>query len=218
MVAIVVDDFGYSKNNLETFLSLKQPITLSILPGQRYSKEIAELARKRGFETILHLPLEAENEDAHEEMDTIKTTMSEREITLRLDKEISSVPDIDGVSNHQGSKATADTAAMTAIIKHLKSKGLYYFDSLTSERSVCGDVAASLGVGFAKRDIFLDNSNNTMAIERQLLELKAMAFKHGSAIAIGHDRRNTAEILSTMLPEMAKEGIKFVRLSTLVKR
>ena len=217
-VAIVVDDFGYSKNNLDAFLSLEQPITLSILPEQRYTREVARLAGARGFETILHLPLEPDRNDVGQEADTIKTDMSEKEIVSILKKEIALVPGIDGVSNHMGSKATEDRATMTSIIKHLKSEGLYYFDSLTSNRSVCSDVAGSLGVKCARRDIFLDNLNNTAAIEKQLADLEALAFKRGEAIAICHDRKNTAAVLARNMPRMAGNGIEFVRLSELVKR
>lgn len=217
-VAIVIDDFGYSKNNLDTFFGLKQPVTLSILPGQPYSREVAMLAKARGFEAILHLPLESGRNDVAEEADTIRSGMSEKEILLKLKKEIESLPEIDGVSNHMGSKATADTAVMTSIIKYLKSRGLYFFDSLTSEKSVCCKVAKTLGVKCARRDIFLDNSNNTAAIEKQLADLKSMAFKQGEAIAICHDRKNTALVLSRVLPEMAGEGVEFVRLSDLVKK
>ncbi|MCX5677780.1 MAG: divergent polysaccharide deacetylase family protein [Candidatus Omnitrophica bacterium] len=217
-VAIVVDDFGYSKNNLDAFLGLKQPITLSILPEQRYTREVALQARAHGFETILHLPLEPGRDDVGQEVDTIKTNMGEKEIALILKKEIALVPGIDGVSNHMGSKATADRATMTSIIKHLKSESLYYFDSLTSSKSVCVDVARSLGVKCAKRDLFLDNSNNTAAIEKQLADLEALAFKRGEAIAICHDRKNTAAVLIKELPRMAKDGIEFVRLSELVKK
>lgn len=216
-IAIVVDDFGYSKNNLDLLFSLKQPVTLSILPEQRYTREVANLAKAHGFEAILHLPLESGRDDVSQEADTIKTGMGEKEILLRLKKELELVPGIDGVSNHMGSKATADIAVMTTIIRYLKSKGLYYFDSLTSGRSVCTEVAKSLGVKCAKRDMFLDNSNNSMAIEKQLMDLKAMAFKRGEAIAICHDRKNSIAVLARELPVMAKEGVEFVRLSELVK-
>lgn len=217
-VAIVVDDFGYSKKNMDVFLGLKHPITLSILPEQRFTREVAVMAKARGFEVILHLPLESDREDVVEEVDTIRTGMGEKEILLRLKKEISSVPGIDGVSNHMGSKATADRAVMTSIIKYLKLRGLYYFDSLTSSKSVCVAVAKSLGVRTAKRDMFLDNSNNSAAIEKQLADLKALAFRRGEAIAICHDRKNTAAVLAREMPKMASEGIEFVRLSDMVKR
>jgi len=216
-IAIVVDDFGYSKNNIKVFLSLRQPITISILPEQRYSRDIADLARSRGLETILHLPLESDRTDVVEEADTIKSGMSEREILLTLAKEIACVPGVDGVNNHMGSKATANTAIMTTVLRYLKSRNLYFLDSMTTNKSVCMEAAKSLGVRCYKRDMFLDNSNNTAAIEKQLSDLKALAFKRGKAIAICHDRKNTAAVLSRLLPEMAQEGIEFVSLSDLEK-
>ena len=215
-IAIVVDDFGYSRNNISAFLALKQPITFSILPSERFSSEVAGLAKSRGFETMLHLPLEAEGPDVPEEADTIKVGMSEREVLLRLEKDLASVPGIDGVNNHQGSKATADTAVMTTVIRRLKQKGLFFLDSVTTPKSVGIAVAKSFGIRYAKRDIFLDNSNNTAAIEKQLAALKALAFKRGRAIAICHDRKNTAAVLARIMPQMEREGIEFVKMSDLV--
>lgn len=217
-VAIVVDDFGYTMNNVNTFLAISEPLTFSVLPNQPYSRKASEAAIKHGFEVILHLPMESDRGDAAEESDTIKTGMSDQQIVLILKKQLAAVNGIDGVSNHQGSKATSDRTVMTAIMKYLKLRGLYYFDSLTSAKSVCASVAKSVGIKTARRDVFLDNSNNTAAIEKQLGDLKALAFKRGSAIAVCHDRKNTAAVLAKEMPRMASEGIDFVKLSEMVKR
>jgi len=216
-IAIVMDDFGYNKNNLEIFFTIKEPITLSVLPGLRYSGEVAREALSHGREVILHLPLEAHRKDVKEEIDTIRSGMKEGEITERLKREISSVPGIDGVSNHMGSKATEDKELMTGIFKYLKAHNLYFFDSLTSEESICGEAARSVGIPYARRDIFLDNINDPSAIEQELRVLKKMALKRGRAIAVCHDRKNTVTVLAKVLPEMTKEGIKFVRLSELLR-
>lgn len=217
-IAIVVDDFGNSKNNLDAFMAIKQPITISILPGETYTYEVAVRAKARGFETILHLPMESDRSDVVEETTTIRTGMSEKEILLHLKKEIAEVPGIDGVNNHMGSKATSDIPVMTTVLRYLKSQDLFFLDSLTSKNSVGVEVAKSLGERCAKRDMFLDNSNNTAAIEKQLEDLRNIAFKRGSAIAICHDRKNTVQVLSKVLPEMEREGVEFVRLSELVKK
>lgn len=215
-VAIVVDDFGYNMNNVNAFLKLDQPITLSVLPDQPYSAKIAGMAPQHGCEVILHLPLEPHGTKVKEEPDTIRSGMSQAEIVSRLDKEIASVPGITGVSNHMGSKATEDRELMSVILKYLKKRGLYFFDSLTSEKSVCREVAKSAGVKCAKRDIFLDNSNDVAAIEIELRNLDKLARKRGRAIAICHDRKNTVIALAKVMPEMAREGIEFVRLSEMV--
>ncbi len=216
-VAIVIDDFGYNLNNLDALLDIKQPVTLSVLPNQRYSGEVARRAESRGYEVILHLPLEPHRKDVVEEADTIRPGMEDNDIASRIAREIASVPGVDGVSNHMGSKATEDKALMAVVLKNIKARKLYFFDSLTSERSVCGDVAGALGLKYGRRDIFLDNSNDIPFIEGQLNELERLAFARGKAIAICHDRKNTIAALSKVMPRMAKEGITFVYLSELVE-
>ena len=50
--------------------------------------------------------------------------MDAKQIASMLDQEISGIPYLKGVSNHQGSKATEDNAAMSAVIGELKKKDL----------------------------------------------------------------------------------------------
>lgn len=216
-VAIVMDDFGYNMNNLDALFRINMPITLSILPNLPYSRRIAELARSRGYEVILHLPLEAHGKSAPAEADTIKTGMDEKKIYSMLEKAMASVPDLKGVSNHQGSKATEDKVTMSIILGNLKKKSLYYFDSLVTDRSVCRETAKKLGVPYAKRDIFLDNTASPDYIEKQVLSLRRLAFRKGGAIAVCHDRKNTIAVLSRMMPELSAEGIEFVPLSDMVR-
>jgi len=216
-VAIVMDDFGYNKSDLDTLFASKLPVTLSILPNLPYSRRVAELARSKGYEVILHLPLEAIDKSAPAEIDTIKTEMDEKKIISMLDQEITNVSGSRGISNHQGSKATEDKTTMSVILNDLKKKNLYYFDSMVTDRSICGQVAKEKGVPYARRDMFLDNTATQDYIEKQVLSLRRLAFRKGSAIAICHDRKNTIYILRRMMPELAAEGIEFVSLSDMVK-
>ncbi len=217
MVAIVIDDFGYNMNNVDAFFDMKMPITLAVLPQQRYSREIAERARSRGHEVILHLPMESWRPEAKEEADTIRAGMSDAEIVAGLKKEIADIPGLSGVSNHQGSKATEDRDVMTDVMRYLKKNDLYFFDSFTTAKSVGREVASETGARFARRNKFLDNDNDEASIEKQLAELKTMALARGRAIAIGHDRKTTVAVLAKVMPEMEKEGIEFVYLSEMVK-
>ncbi len=216
-IAIVLDDFGYGTANLQEFFSIGEPLTLSILPGEAYSREVAEAAAEKGYEAILHLPMEAMNPNIASEPRTIKTSMSKDEITADINWAISTVPGIKGVSNHMGSKATADINVMRTTLGLLKKKGLYFLDSRSTAESVCKQAASDIGVKFAQRDVFLDNESDINYIKNQLLSAKHIAEKHGSAIAIGHDRKNTAKALKEVMPEFAREGVEFVYLSELIK-
>jgi len=216
-VAIVIDDFGYNMNNLDRLFAVKRAVTFSVLPNLPYSKRIAEQASSKGYEVILHLPLESRDAAAPAEVGTIKTGMNEKEIVALLDKDIASVPGLKGVSNHQGSKATEDKRAMSVILSDLKRRGLYFLDSLVTNKSICREVAVKEKVPYAKRDIFLDNENSPEYIEKQMLSMRKTAFKYGSVIAICHDRKNSITVLNKMMPELSEEGIQFVNLSEMVK-
>lgn len=215
-IAIVIDDWGYSLRNMPIVDKIKYPLTAAVLPNLPYSFRAADRLQKKGFEIILHLPMEPKEKYALEKA-TIMASMDEQAIKKTLDKALSSVYYAKGVSNHQGSRATEDSRVMTIIFSELDRKDLFFFDSYVTSKSVCYNLARKTGVPFARRDIFIDNSENPAYIRQQLNKLKQRAALFGQAIGIGHDRKNTLEVISEVMPEFAKEGYRFVFLSELEK-
>ena len=59
VIAIVIDDLGHSQSKLSHFLNIHEPITLAFLPYPKRANELATLAKNKGKEIILHLPMEA---------------------------------------------------------------------------------------------------------------------------------------------------------------
>ena len=94
---------------------------------------------------------------------------------------------------------------------------MYFLDSFVSEDSVCQGLAQKMQIRFAKRDVFIDNQLDINHIKERLYELKLKAATTGEAIGIGHDRKVTLEALKEAMPELEKEGYKFVFVSDLVK-
>lgn len=90
-------------------------------------------------------------------------------------------------------------------------------DSLVSSDSVGFDLAHKMQLGFIKRDIFLDNTETPEYIKGQIYKLKIRARVYGQAVGIGHDRRVTLEVLKEVMPQLEKEGYKFVFVSELIK-
>lgn len=215
-IAIVLDDWGYNLNNLRLASQIKSPLTISVLPGLGYSRRVSEEMHRHGFEIILHLPLEP-MEKINLEKNTIVTSMDEDTVKNILDKHLSSISYAKGVSNHMGSKATTDMRIMGIILHELKKRKLYFLDSYVSVKSVCADIAATLRVGRARRDIFLDNRADTEYIKGQLKKLKYKASAYGQAVGIGHDRPNTLKVLKEAMPQLEREGYRFVFVSDLVR-
>lgn len=211
-IAIVIDDWGYNLKNMPIAERIKYPLTAAILPNLRYSSRAARQLHEDGFEVILHLPMEPK-EKYRLEKNTILTSMDEQTIRKIMDSALASVVFAKGVSNHQGSRATEDRRTMEIILKELKKRHIFYLDSFVTSKSVCFDLAHKMHLPIAKRDIFLDNKEDPIYIKQQINKLKTRARMHGEAIGIGHDRKNTLEVLSEVMPELAKEGYKFVFLS-----
>jgi polysaccharide deacetylase 2 family uncharacterized protein YibQ len=218
-VAIIVDDMGYSLNAINELCSIKKPLTISVLPFSPLAKETAQIAHQNGLEIMLHLPLEAINDqegnDGTEGM--IRSEMSEAEVIDAVEKSLKQIPYISGVNNHMGSKITSDVTFMRIILERLKIKKLFFVDSRTTKYSVAYDVAQILGIPSAYRNIFLDIESNEEYIKKKLIELFELAQKRGKALAICHPTHQTLKVLKEDLHLMDKYNLKPVFASKIVQ-
>ena len=148
----------------------------------------------------------------------VTTAMTDDQIVSQVQQDLAQVPLAKGVNNHEGSKASADTRVMHAVIQTIAQHGdLFFIDSRTNSKSVGESVASAQGVPTAGRDVFLDNKADVAYSEAQLREAAAIARRNGSAIAIGHPRPTTLEAVKELIPELQASGIEFVLASTLTR-
>lgn len=217
LVAIVLDDFGYTKENFDLLKTIGVPVTMAVLPDLSYSKEVCRFAQDNGMEVILHFPMEPAVDIGSMEKDTIMVDSDEATIKRILDSDLVSVESARGISNHMGSKATSDSRVMAIVFSELKSRDLFFLDSVTTPESVCEKVASEVGLPYARRDIFIDHDMDAEHIKKQMEKVEKVAVREGSAVAIGHDRKLTIEILTEIIPQMKERGIKFVKLSEMIE-
>ena len=215
-LALIIDDVGFTMNREEKLLALEYPITVAVLPHLTHSTEWAVLADSRGFEVILHCPLEPINPVLDPGPGTIERGDPDQDIALILEENLRSVPTAVGANNRMGSAFTTDREAMGALLRELKERGLFFIDSLTIGGTATGAAAEEEGISFATRDVFLDHENTEEFILRQLAVLKRKAKINGSAVGIGHYRPLTLEVLARELPSFADEGIQIVPVSALI--
>lgn len=216
-LAVIVDDCGYDMSSVRTLLNTGLPLNFAILPYKPYSSDVLEMIKSDGRVAMLHLPMEPVDRSAMSEgSSTICTDMSKDKILELTRKAINSLPGVSGVNNHQGSKATADSATMTTVLQELRNQDLFFVDSRTSSKSVARDKAVAMGVPTARNDIFLDNSSDVQAIRKQIYKAMDIAEKNGSAIAICHARPNTAKAWSMHAEEIKNTGIELVPITDLL--
>ena len=216
-VAIIIDDIGYERRVAEKFLSLDAVLTFSVFPNSPFQQRIIRKARAKGFEIMLHLPMEPdEYPEVDPGPDALLTSMSPDELIDQLNKNLDAVPLIKGVNNHMGSKMTTESTRMYQIFSVLKKRGLFFVDSRTTPESICKPSARLLQIPFAQRDVFLDHVQEPAFIRRQIKELIRIAEIHGTAIGIAHPHLITYEIFREELPELQKK-VRLVPASSIVQ-
>lgn len=215
-IVFVIDDIGYNKRYAQLLFSINRPLTVAILPQITYSKYFAEEAKKRGFETLLHLPLEPEDIGEDPGPGLIRANMKTDEIKLILENDLASVPGVIGVNNHMGSHASRDRGLMYLILKELKRRQLFFLDSMTHPKSVGHRVAYALGMPVLKRDVFLDNIDDFNYVMERIQEVAEVAKQTGNAVAIGHYRENTLLAVKKSIPRLEAEGFEIVALQNVI--
>lgn len=217
-VAIVIDDCGSIREYEDDFLAISKEITYAILPDTERAKEFSDKANTLGIETIIHVPMEPLNVDeVIMEKRAIYLSNSGSEISDILNEFFLEFPNAKGINNHMGSAATSSEHCAENIALFCKSRGLYILDSYTVASSKLNYYSKALSVKGLKRDVFLDNTAETEAIEKQIEKLCEESIRKGFAVGIGHyQHRETFLALKKQVPLLEKKGVKLVRLSELI--
>ncbi len=216
--AIVIDDLGQNLQAARQLLKLPYPLTFSVLPRLPHSQETAAEAHGAGREVMLHLPMEPEPGSRAGAGDgAIKVGMPNDQVIRIVAADVAAVPYARGANNHMGSRATANRALMTAVMKALAERRMYFVDSRTSVNTVAFDVARSVGVPTFYRSVFLDDTETPGYTLGQLRQLCRVARRQGAALAIGHPYPTTLAALRQFLPEFEREDIQLVPASELAR-
>ena len=215
-LAIILDDVGSDPSAVDQVFALHYPLTLSVLPLHPHSTAIAEEAHRRGYQVMLHLPMESISNETSEPRQ-LRLGMNSLQVSNDLGGMLSSVPYAVGVNNHQGSLATSNPALMAELMPLLRQRHLFFIDSRTTAATVAFDAAEHDGVPSAYRNVpFLDDVREASAIRRQLELAIHGAKEKGEAIAIGHPHNETLQVLREMLPQVQAQGVQLVHASALV--
>lgn len=214
--AVIFDDAGGDLGDLEAILALHRPVTIAVLPGLRFSREVAERARAAGLEVLLHLPMEADDASKALGPGGVTVAMTDEEIAAVVREDLAGVPGAIGVNNHMGSRGSANERVMRAVLGVVRERRMIFVDSRTTLNTVGARLAVGMGIPVGERAVFLDNEDTPDAIRTQITRLLAQAVQRGQVIAIGHAHRQTAKVLAEMLAEFVRQGIQLVPVSAIV--
>ena len=209
-IAIVIDDFGNNMQGTEEMMKLPFPLTVAVMPFMSTTKRDAEWAHRLGHEVFVHMPMEpVRGKASWLGPGAITTNLSDEEIKKRVQAAFDDVPYAVGISNHMGSKATADVRVMRAVMEVCRDRGKVYLDSHTSYVSVVEKVAREMGVPYIENNLFLDDIYSKRHIAKQVYALHKYLKTHPNCIAIGHvgiQGKKTASVLMETSAFLKKEA------------
>jgi polysaccharide deacetylase 2 family uncharacterized protein YibQ len=212
-IALIIDDIGRTSHQAIQFLELRVPITFAILPRLQKTHALAEKIHDQGHEIMLHQPMEPYRSDIDPGPGALYVGDAMKKIDRIMMENISDVPFAQGVNNHMGSRFTTCEKEMNEVLQVIKSKGYFFVDSLTTNRSAAYSTAKKLEVSAARRHIFLDNCLEESAILSQLRRLKTIALKNGCAVGIGHPFSETAKAVGRFLGTLKGSPFRLVYIS-----
>ncbi len=210
-LAIIIDDVSFARD-VRAIKALNMPLTMSFLPPSERHPNSAKLAQKEPF-YMVHLPLEAMHFNS-EETYTLRVSDTQAEIASRIGKLKKLFPRVAYMNNHTGSKFTADEGAVNRLIFTLRQSKIRFIDSRTTAETKIPKVMQSYGSPYIARDVFLDHESNVSYIKKQIALAVKKARKHGSAIAIGHPRKETLQALKES--KHILKAVDLVRIDKLI--
>lgn len=217
-ISIIIDDIGYRLQDDLQSLTLPGPVAYAILPHAPHTEKMSQLAVKRNKEILLHQPMQAMERNEYLGPGALTLNMSHKEFLQTLNININAVQNLIGINNHMGSLLTRHPGHMQWLMETMKANGQFYVDSLTSGDSVASRLAKENNIPYLTRDVFLDNELNEKYIRGQFMELVRVAKRKGHALGIGHPHPATIAVLSRVLKDVEKYGVKVVGLKTLIKK
>lgn len=216
-LALVVDDFGYDPTRDAEWLVFPEKITVAVIPFGPSSRRIAQAARARGFGVVIHVPMEPEGAVQDRTAGfLLRRGMEARQIDALVGRMAAEIPEATGVSNHMGSAFTSDPAAMDAFAAAIKSRSLFFLDSVTSPRSVAYESARRAGVPALRRDVYLDALGGTQEMRKQWERAVVLAREKGGAVVVCHARPQTLALARELAAGLSRAGVRAVTLDELL--
>jgi len=217
-ISIIIDDLGNDLAIGRRILNLPYPITISILPHTPYSQQLHHLAYQLNKEVMLHLPMQALNNNHYLGPGSLTLNMSEAQFRHTLRQDLQSLPDAIGVNNHMGSLLTTQKKPMNIVMEELADWGeLFFIDSRTTAQTVAYQSAIQHGLAAQSRDLFLDNQQDENYIRQQFKKLLNKAKQNGSALAIAHPHATTLNVLESELKHLHTTGVSIIPVSQHVR-
>jgi uncharacterized protein len=218
-IAIIIDDIGFDLKIVEELAGIPAPIAFAVLPHTPHAVESAGRLHAAGKDILLHLPMEPRSYPGESPgAGALMADMGEGEIRKLVRENLAAVPFVAGVNNHMGSRFMEDETRLAIVMDVLRSKGLFFVDSMTDTDSRGRKSAGTAGVRFAARDVFIDHTPGYAAALEKLTESLRRKGRNGEPVLmIGHPHAETVRAIRNALRFWETEGVRVIPVSACLR-
>ncbi len=214
-IALLIGGMGLNESLTRTAINRLPPeISLGFAPYGENLQQQANLARSRGHELYIHLPMEP---FGYPSIDpgphTLLTSAPPAKNIDALHWHLSRFTGYAGVTNYLGSRFASDNDSISPILKELGKRGLIYVDDGTKGLSRATQLARILGLDARSAVIALDGDGSPASVQAALQKLEAHARHSGIAIATGSGLPATIEAVDQWAQGLAGRNILLVPVS-----
>jgi polysaccharide deacetylase 2 family uncharacterized protein YibQ len=148
----------------------------------------------------------------------IYSGMTGDEIRSILRRNVAEIGPVAGINNHQGSRITADRAAVEVILSFCAEQDLCFLDSRTTAETAVPAAAKSMGMKIGERDVFIDNEQDKDSMLHYISSGLGKARQNSSVMMIGHTwSAGLAPLLAEQLPLFVKQGYSIKTASAIIR-
>ena len=219
-IALVIEGLGIGANGTaEALAKLPAPVSFAFAPYGTDIERWVSRARGEGHEVLLQVGMEPfDYPDNDPGPQTLLTSLTPEQNVDRLQWFLSRFQGYVGVTSLMGARFAATDTALRPVMHEVGKRGLIYFDSGSSPRSVAGQISGGSNVAFAKADIVLDAVPTPAEIDNALGRLEAAARTRGVAVGTASALPVSIERIAQWVKSAEARGVLLVPVSMVVNR
>lgn len=214
-ISLVVAGLGLKdRHTMAAIRELPPEVTLAFSPYEPKLQYYLDLAREAGHEVLIELPMEAydyPNVDTGPQ--TLLTGKASANNLRRLEAVLGKAEGYFGLTNYQGAKFATDVDAAAPVFEAMQKRGLAFLHDGAAARSVLPQTAKELQLDFRVADRIVDTEPTADAIDRELLQLEALAIQNGHAVGVGYAYPVTIEQFRNWSQGLKAKGYQLAPVS-----
>lgn len=217
-IAFVVEGLGpdLTPEIIRLFSELKRPVTIGIVPFSPHAGKIRELAQRNGFEVLCQIPMETVpyrplgDHALYKHFDPPK-------VDKTLFETAEFLPEARGYAIFGGGVRILENEPeiLKRVLSFVRHEEKYFIDNSFASRSRAPEFAKTLEMQFMTPLGAADRGAGKP--KEEILRYAAMVRKTGAGIVLFRSPAGAAAVLNEAFPEIEKESIKIVTVSSLFK-